>query len=170
MNFNRRQREAVRLHVIAGPGAGTAEAIRASDFRSGGYVRGAMARLFDVDDGIDQDALVATLYDDDEYDDLLAQAGLRRSSKRARTSEATLQGLPEVTAGRSREGEDCAVCLQGFRADETLRAMPAPTPSTNTASPSGSAATPSARSVATSCRPPRRRTPTPTPTSRLLAS
>ncbi|PUZ63608.1 hypothetical protein GQ55_3G081700 [Panicum hallii var. hallii] len=124
MNFNRRQREAVRLHVIAGPGAGTVEAIRASDFRSGGYFRGAMARLLDVDDGIDQDALVATLYDDDEYDDLLAQAGHRRSSKRARTSEATLQGLPEVTAGRSREGEDCAVCLQAFCADEKLRAMP----------------------------------------------
>jgi len=37
---------------------------------------------------------------------------------------ATLQSLPEVTAGRSREGEDCAVCLQAFRADETLMAMP----------------------------------------------
>ncbi|KAG2615839.1 hypothetical protein PVAP13_3NG050375 [Panicum virgatum] len=29
-----------------------------------------------------------------------------------------LQSLPVVTAGRSREGEDCAVCLQSFCADE----------------------------------------------------
>ena len=69
------------------------EEIRASDFPSGGYVRGAMARLFDVYDGIDEDALFAAMYeyDDDEYEDPLAQAGHRRSSKRAWTSEATLQ-------------------------------------------------------------------------------
>ncbi|RLM99781.1 hypothetical protein C2845_PM06G16330 [Panicum miliaceum] len=50
-------------------------------------------------------------------------AYLPRRSKRARvaaTSEAIL-GLQEVTP---REGEQCAVCLQDFRADEKLRAMP----------------------------------------------
>ncbi|KAK8462565.1 hypothetical protein SEVIR_1G227001v4 [Setaria viridis] len=46
-----------------------------------------------------------------------------RSSKRARVAatEDAILGLQEVT-GRS--GDECAVCLQDFRAEETLRAMP----------------------------------------------
>ncbi|KAF8728159.1 hypothetical protein HU200_018742 [Digitaria exilis] len=54
-----------------------------------------------------------------------AAAGDHRSSKRARvaaSSEAIL-GLQEVT-GRHCSGEECAICLNDFRADETLRAMP----------------------------------------------
>ncbi|RCV41987.1 hypothetical protein SETIT_9G178700v2 [Setaria italica] len=46
-------------------------------------------------------------------------------SKRARVAATSedIMGLPEVT-GRSRSGEECAVCLQDFGADEKLRAMP----------------------------------------------
>ena len=46
-----------------------------------------------------------------------------RSSKRARVAAASEAILPEVS-GRSREGEECAICLQEFAAEETLRAMP----------------------------------------------
>ncbi|CAO2179441.1 unnamed protein product [Urochloa humidicola] len=46
------------------------------------------------------------------------------STKRARVttvSDAIILGLPEVT---DRSGEECAICLNDFRAEETLRAMP----------------------------------------------
>ena len=46
-----------------------------------------------------------------------------RSSKRARVAAASEAILPEVS-GRSREGEECAICLQDFAAEETLGAMP----------------------------------------------
>ena len=46
-----------------------------------------------------------------------------RSSKRARVAAASEAILPEVS-GRSREGEECAICLQDFAAEETLRGMP----------------------------------------------
>ncbi|RLN31239.1 hypothetical protein C2845_PM05G09770 [Panicum miliaceum] len=128
--------------------------------------------FFSDDDDLDEEALVATLYDDDEYEDLLASAGHRRSSKRARTSEATLHSLPEVTAGRSREGEDCAVCLQAFRADEKLRAMPC----SHALHQHCISEWLRRNAVCPLCRhqlPPAEEdavTPTPTPTSRLLAS
>ncbi|XP_039780797.1 RING-H2 finger protein ATL73-like [Panicum virgatum] len=44
-------------------------------------------------------------------------------SKRARVAAASEAILPEVS-GRSREGEECAICLQDFAAEETLGAMP----------------------------------------------
>ncbi|RLN08421.1 hypothetical protein C2845_PM11G13220 [Panicum miliaceum] len=56
---------------------------------------------------------------------LAADDGERRARKRARvaaTSEAIL-GLQEV-AGDRRSGEECAICLKDFGAEETLRAMP----------------------------------------------
>ncbi|CAL4934608.1 unnamed protein product [Urochloa decumbens] len=59
------------------------------------------------------------------WDALLEDDG-DRISKRARvaaTSEAIHKGLREV-AGRFREGEECAVCLQDLLSDETLGAMP----------------------------------------------
>ncbi|CAL4961138.1 unnamed protein product [Urochloa decumbens] len=80
--------------------------------------RMATAHLFD-----DHLAAAAGVFDHDDAHLLPAPV---RSSKRARvaaTAEAIVLGLPEVT-GRSREGEECAVCLQDFGADETLRAMP----------------------------------------------
>ena len=46
-----------------------------------------------------------------------------RSSKRARVAAASEAILPEVS-GRSREGEECAICLQDFADEETLAAMP----------------------------------------------
>ncbi|KAF8689169.1 hypothetical protein HU200_041952 [Digitaria exilis] len=54
-----------------------------------------------------------------------AAAGDHRSSKRARVaaSREAILGLQEVT-GRHCFGEECAICLNDFRADETLRAMP----------------------------------------------
>ncbi|CAN6339298.1 unnamed protein product [Urochloa humidicola] len=60
------------------------------------------------------------------FDPHLLPLPVRSSSKRARvaaTAEAILLGLPEVT-GRSREGEECAICLQCFLSDDTLRAIP----------------------------------------------
>ncbi|CAN6336626.1 unnamed protein product [Urochloa humidicola] len=114
------QGRVVRLHILAGPRAGTVEEITVPSSRSGNYIRGAMERVFD--DDYDADEMAAFLFGDDD-DDLAA--GHRRSSKRARvaaTSEAILC-LQEVT-GRSRSGEECAICLQDFHADETLRGMP----------------------------------------------
>lgn len=84
------------------------------------YIPGAssMSRLFDLHDF----ELGAALLD---YDELPAAAGHGRRSKRARVAATSedIMGLPEVT-GRSRSGEECAVCLQDFGADEKLRAMP----------------------------------------------
>ncbi|CAN6345649.1 unnamed protein product [Urochloa humidicola] len=117
------QGRVVRLRILAGPGAGTVEEITVPSPRSGDYVTGAMALLLEDDIEDDYPDLAAALFDDDG--DLAAAAGNHRSSKRARvaaTSEAIL-GLQEV-AGRSRSGEECAICLQDFSADETLRGMP----------------------------------------------
>ncbi|CAO2179443.1 unnamed protein product [Urochloa humidicola] len=53
-----------------------------------------------------------------------ADADAAASTKRARVttvSDAIILGLPEVT---DRSGEECAICLNDFRAQETLRAMP----------------------------------------------
>ncbi|CAN6331787.1 unnamed protein product [Urochloa humidicola] len=118
------QGRVVRLRILAGPGAGTVEEITVPSPRSGDYVTGAMARMLEDDIEDDYPDLAAALFDDD--DDLAAAAaGHHRSSKRARvaaTSDAIL-GLQEV-AGRSRSGEECAICLQDFRAYETLKGMP----------------------------------------------
>ncbi|CAL4901524.1 unnamed protein product [Urochloa decumbens] len=129
------QGRVMRLRILAGPGAGTVEEVTVASSRFGDYIPGATLRmfddaaaaddlaaaLFDYDDAEDDDLdLAAALFDDDE--DL---AGHSRGSKRARvaaTSEAIL-GLQKV-AGRSRSGEECAICLQDFHADETLRGMP----------------------------------------------
>jgi hypothetical protein len=82
-------------------------------------VTSALSRAFDVREN-DLGA-ASVLY----YDALPAVAGHGRRSKRARVSATSedIMGLPEV-AGRSRSGEECAVCLQDFGADEKLRAMP----------------------------------------------
>jgi hypothetical protein len=95
------------IHILSGPRAGTVVPIPPSSSVHPDH-------LFDVD-------LAAAVFGDD--DDYLA-APAHRSSKRSRvgaTSEAILS-LQEVTGRCS--GEECAVCLQNFRADETLRAMP----------------------------------------------
>ncbi|OEL27323.1 hypothetical protein BAE44_0011658 [Dichanthelium oligosanthes] len=101
------------MFIIGGPRAGTVWRVPSSSFR-GSYLPGTNVPLFDYDL-----AAAAHLFDDD----LPAAAHL--TTKRARvaaTSEAIL-GLQEVS-GRSREGQECAICLQDFYADETLRAMP----------------------------------------------
>ena len=77
-------------------------------------------------------AAAAAVFGDDDDDYLVAAPahGSSSSSKRphvAAASEEAILRLQEVT-GRSRLGsageEQCAVCRQDFRADETLRAMP----------------------------------------------
>ncbi|CAO2046356.1 unnamed protein product [Urochloa humidicola] len=50
-------------------------------------------------------------------------AAAHRRTKRARVAAATEAILQEVT-GDFCLGEECAICLQDFRADDTLRAMP----------------------------------------------
>ncbi|CAL4895168.1 unnamed protein product [Urochloa decumbens] len=131
------QGRVMRLRILAGPGAGTVEEVTAPTSRFGDYIPDATLRMFDADAAAAADDMAAALfyYDDAEDDDLdlaaplfdddLDLAGHRRGSKRARvaaTSEAIL-GLQKV-AGRSRSGEECAICLQDFHADETLRGMP----------------------------------------------
>ncbi|PUZ73841.1 hypothetical protein GQ55_1G020200 [Panicum hallii var. hallii] len=55
-------------------------------------------------------------------DRIFLSAGPRKRARVADPSEAIL-GLPKV-AGDRRSGEECAICLKDFGAEEMLRAMP----------------------------------------------
>ena len=115
MNSNS-HRQYRRIHVLTGPRAGTVQPIPAS------------SSVHPYDYLFDDD-LAAALFDDDDDDYLAADPAHRSSSSKrscvAATSEEAILSLQEVM-GRSRSGsgEECAVCLQDFRADEMLRAMP----------------------------------------------
>ncbi|CAD6257975.1 unnamed protein product [Miscanthus lutarioriparius] len=115
MNSRRQGQRYRRIHVLTGPMARMVQPIPAS------------SSIHPYDHLFDDYLFDDDLFDDDDY---LAAAPAHRSSssKRSRvaaTSEEAILSPQEVT-GRSRSGsgEECAVCLQDFRADEMLRAMP----------------------------------------------
>ncbi|CAO2182349.1 unnamed protein product [Urochloa humidicola] len=109
------QQQQRHMLVLTGPRSGTVQPIPLS------YLPPSASRISSSTRRAVWDALL----DDDDDDDDLAVAA-HRITKRARvaaTSEAIDKGLQQV-AGRSREGEECAVCLQDLLSDETLGAMP----------------------------------------------
>ncbi|CAL4974037.1 unnamed protein product [Urochloa decumbens] len=108
--------------IILGPGGSVSpvQQIPTSHPLLADHLPGTMATAHLFDDHL---AAAAGLFDHDDAHLLPAPV---RSSKRARVvaaAAAIALGLPQ-TMGRSREGEECAVCQQDFGADETLRAMP----------------------------------------------
>ncbi|CAN6238914.1 unnamed protein product [Urochloa humidicola] len=112
---SRRQGEGyVRVRVLAGTMAGTTRLIPSVLHRIRLLQLGTRIPLY-------YDELAAAIFDGG--DGHLPGDDHRRSNKRVRAAAASEAILQEVTASDALQSE-CAICLQDFHADETLRAMP----------------------------------------------